>query len=66
VATTVVSEKNGWLNMKAAGFTFSEKTLKVRITQAKNQRYMISCTKGVVTKKVTGTKPKCPRGFKSQ
>jgi hypothetical protein len=66
VATTVVSEKNGWLNMKAAGFTFSEKTLKVRITQAKNQRYTISCTKGTVTKKVTGTKPKCPRGFKSQ
>ncbi len=66
VATTVVSEKNGWLNMKAAGFTFSEKTLKVRITQAKNQQYTISCTKDTVTKKVTGTKPKCPRGFKSK
>jgi hypothetical protein len=33
VATTVVSEKDGWLKMKAAGFTFSEKQIKVKITQ---------------------------------
>jgi len=33
VATTVVSEKDGWLKMKAAGFTFSEKRIKVKITQ---------------------------------
>jgi hypothetical protein len=64
VATTVVSEKDGWLKMKAAGFTYSEKTLKVKITQPKNQKYSISCIKGKVTKKVTGTKPKCPAGYK--
>jgi hypothetical protein len=29
----VVSEKDGWLKMKAAGFTFSEKQIKVKITQ---------------------------------
>jgi hypothetical protein len=50
--------------MKAAGFTFSEKTLKVKITQPKNQKYSISCVKGKATKKVTGTNPKCPKGFK--
>jgi hypothetical protein len=33
VATTVVAEKDGWLKMKAAGFTFSEKQIKVKITQ---------------------------------
>ncbi|MSV55883.1 MAG: hypothetical protein F2651_01995 [Actinobacteria bacterium] len=33
VATTVVSEKNGWLNLSAAGFTFSSPTLKVKLTQ---------------------------------
>jgi hypothetical protein len=33
VATTVVTEKDGWLKMKAAGFTFSEKQIKVKITQ---------------------------------
>lgn len=64
VGTTTVSEKNGWLKLAAYGFTFSEKTLKVKITQPKNQKYSISCFKGKVTKKVTGTKPKCPSGFK--
>jgi hypothetical protein len=34
------------------------------LQQAKNQRYTISCIKGKVTKKVTGTKPKCPSGFR--
>jgi hypothetical protein len=33
VATTVVTEKDGWLKMKAAGFTYSEKQIKVKITQ---------------------------------
>jgi hypothetical protein len=32
-ATTVVSEKNGWLKMAAYGFTFSNKTIKVKISK---------------------------------
>jgi hypothetical protein len=35
VATTVVGEKNGWLKMAAYGFTFSKKTIKVKITKKK-------------------------------
>lgn len=35
VATTVVSERDGWLKMKAAGFTFSEKNIKVKLIQEK-------------------------------
>lgn len=34
-ATTVVSEKNGWLKLAAYGFTFSNKTIKVKITKKK-------------------------------
>jgi hypothetical protein len=37
-ATTVVNEKNGWLRMAAYGFTFSEKTIKVKITKAKKKK----------------------------
>jgi hypothetical protein len=37
VATTVVSEKNGWLKMAAYGFTFSKKTIKVKITKKKTK-----------------------------
>jgi len=32
-ATTTVSEKNGWLKLSAKGFTFSKKTIKVKITK---------------------------------
>lgn len=33
VATTVVSEKDGWLKLQAAGFTFSEKTIRLKLNQ---------------------------------
>jgi dTDP-4-dehydrorhamnose 3,5-epimerase-like enzyme len=29
----VVNDKNGWLKMTATGFTFSEKEIKVKLTQ---------------------------------
>lgn len=68
VATTVVSEKNGWLKLAAYGFTFSNKEIKVKITQQKSvvKKTTIICvtkTKPVKTKKVTGIKPTCPKGF---
>lgn len=34
-ATTTVGEKNGWLKLSAKGFTFSKKTIKVKITKKK-------------------------------
>jgi hypothetical protein len=37
-ATTVVSEKNGWLKMAAYGFTYSKKVIKVKITKAKPKK----------------------------
>lgn len=33
IATTVVSEKDGWLKLAAYGFTFSEKEIQVKISQ---------------------------------
>lgn len=67
IATTVVGEKNGWLKLAAYGFTFSEKTIRVKITQPK--RTTITCvttSKPTKTKKVTGVNPKCPTGFKKR
>jgi len=63
VATTVVSEKDGWLKLKAYGFTFSEKKIQVSFTQ-KSKKRSITCIKGTVSKKILGTSPKCPAGFK--
>jgi hypothetical protein len=69
VATTVISEKDGWLKLGAYGFTFSSPTLRVKLTQEKaaaKKKLTISCLKGKVTKKVTGTAPKCPSGYKKK
>lgn len=67
VATTTLVEKNGWITLTANGFTFSSPTIKVKLTQDKaatKKKVTISCVKGKSTKKVTGTSPKCPSGYK--
>ena len=69
VATTVISEKDGWLKLGAYGFTFSSPTLKVKLTQDKaatKKKSTISCVKGKVTKKVSGVSPKCPSGYRKK
>ncbi len=79
IATTVVNERDGWLKLAAYGFTFSEKTLQVKISQdvpnptvsatskpSAAKKVTISCVKGKTVKKVTAVKPKCPSGFKKR
>ncbi len=39
VASTLVSEQNGWLKLAAYGFTFSEKQVKVAINQARTKNF---------------------------
>ena len=75
VATTVVSEKDGWLKLAAYGFTFSEKSISVKLSQqapaptvvakpAAKAKSTITCVKGKTTKKVTGTK--YPSGWRKR
>ena len=75
VATTVLGERNGWLSMAAGGFTFSTKTIQVKLSQEKAVvtppkqtavKTTIKCVKGKTTKKVTAVKPKCPSGYKKK
>ena len=63
IATTVVGERNGWLKLAAYGFTFSNKTIKVKLTQKRSTITCVSVTKPTNTRKVTGFSPKCPTGF---
>jgi hypothetical protein len=72
-AVTTVNEKDGWLTMRAYGFTFSNPVVNVKITQAKDGSSgssagssTITCVKGKLTKKVSGTAPKCPAGYKKK
>jgi hypothetical protein len=67
IATTVVGESNGWLRLAAYGFSFSEKNIRIRLTQPR--RTTINCVStGAPTRttKITGTNPKCPPGFKKR
>lgn len=80
VATTVVGESKGWLRLSAGGFTFSEKTIKVKMTQEASVAVSpskkpstakpaaaiksITCLKGKVKKVVKATAPNCPKGYK--
>jgi hypothetical protein len=78
VATTLVREKSGWLTLSAKNFTFSAPTVKVSLTQevskpaqvakpaAKAKKSTITCIKGKISKKVSGSKPLCPAGFKKK
>lgn len=80
VATQTINEKNGWLTLSAAGFTYSSPTIAVKLTQEKSAvatpsptsktpswaqgTKTITCVKGKVKKKVSGFNPKCPTGYK--
>lgn len=77
VATTTLTEKNGWIRLSAYGFTFSEKTIKVKLIQAAGQasptpsatpikKITITCAKGKTSKKVTAANPVCPKGYKKK
>jgi hypothetical protein len=66
IATTVVSEKDGWLKIRAYGFSFSSPTISVKLTQASSKKVTITCVKGKLTKKVTAVGPKCPAGYKKK
>lgn len=79
VATTVASERNGWLYLNASNFTFSSPTIKVKLSQeapakadpsptapSTAKKSTITCVKGKTSKKVTAVKPVCPKGYKKK
>jgi hypothetical protein len=76
VATTTMSESNGWIHLVAAGFTFSSPTVRVKLTQEEvkvaapavsvPKKSTITCIKGKSSKKVTAVKPACPSGWKKR
>jgi hypothetical protein len=69
IATTIVNERNGWLQLSANGFTYSSPLVKVKLSQAGSKvakSSTITCVKGKTSKKVTATNPKCPTGYKKK
>lgn len=76
VATTTLTEKDGWIRLSAYGFTFSEKTIKVKLSQEApkkdapatpaHKKSTITCVKGKTSKNFTAINPKCPSGYKKK
>jgi hypothetical protein len=76
IATTLVREKDGFLNLAAYNFTFSSPTVRVKLTQEKvipkasvtvpAKKISITCVKGKTSKKVTAVNPVCPKGYKKK
>jgi hypothetical protein len=80
VATTSVTEKDGWISLTATGFTFSTPTVSVKLTQEGSPTVLTPPVKPVkkttitcvskknskVTKRVTAVAPKCPTGYKKK
>lgn len=76
VATTTFKVLNGYVYFRAAGFHFSVPKIKVSVVDATPvsipspkvltpvSKKSITCVKGQVARKVTGTNPKCPSGYK--
>ncbi len=59
VATTIVNERDGWLRLAAYGFTFSEKEVRVTLTQAPQPKKLstsLARFSGKVTKLSSGQK----------
>ena len=64
VSTTTMNTKDGFVYLSATGFHYSQSTVKVKLISNSLKTRSLICTKGKATKKVTGTKPKCPAGYK--
>ena len=65
VATSAVSDNNGWLDVGASGFNFSDPSVSIELSQSTpSERTTITCVKGKVTKRITGVNPRCPLNYK--
>jgi hypothetical protein len=79
IATELLSIQNGWMNLSANNFTFSDPTIRIKLTQetptkasanspvkVSPVKKTITCIKGKTKKFITGIKPTCPSGFKKK
>lgn len=75
-AIAVVSAKNGNIIIDVSGFEYSKPRLSIamkkgykasnkKISSLAAPKYTITCARGASTKKVKGTKPVCPKGYKA-
>ena len=66
IAVSALRTSSDWIYFDASGFTFSSPEIKVKlINNAVNTGFKsITCLKGKTSKKISGSNPKCPAGYK--
>ncbi|CAN2183676.1 hypothetical protein MCEMRE196_00385 [Candidatus Nanopelagicaceae bacterium] len=69
ISTTTLSSTESWVNFVASNFHFSSPKFALRIVPTKplsesSRTKKIMCTKGKLTKSVSGSNPKCPSGYR--
>ena len=72
VATTNVTDINGWLHVSALGFTFSDPIIQVHLTEqavskppvTKVSIVCVSIKNPRLKKRIVGVHPRCPAGYK--
>jgi hypothetical protein len=66
-SVTKVAVRNGNIIIDSTGFHYSKPNFKItKNAKYKAKPFTITCVKGKTTKKVTGTLPKCPSGYKQK
>ena len=69
-AVTVLGTDERYVRFSATGFTFSQKTLKVKLFKSLKElnasKKKITCVKGETVRTITGAKSICPKGFKKK
>jgi hypothetical protein len=65
-AVATVSQTGDWLKLRASNFTFSNKTLRLKVTAVVKSKTIncVNIKNAKLTKKVTSVSPKCPTGYK--
>lgn len=66
VSTTTVGESGGWLKLSANNFSFSNNTIKVKLTQKMRSVTCVSISNKKLTKIVRAVQPTCPKGYKKK
>lgn len=65
-AVATVSQSGDWLKLRATNFTFSNKTLRLKVSTVAKTKTIncVSLKSPKLSKKVTALNPKCPSGYK--
>lgn len=72
VATTVFSEKDGWVYLTARNFEYSSPSVRIKLEQEPPapapvaKKISITCVKGKTIKKVSAVSPTCPTGYRKK